>query len=464
MKLVPQSLRGRLLVSLLVPLVMIGVIAIFTSYLEAADIATTASDRVLSASALAIAERVVVTDEGKLDVDIPYAALEMLTSVAQDKVFYRVEGPPGSFITGYEDLPALEPVSTFDGDELLFHDGEYGGEPVRIAVLRRAGSSGLSAIPFEITVAETKLARGQLSDSIIFNAALRLALLIAAAIAIALISVTISIRPLYRLSKSIARRSPSELSRIDDEVPAEVRGLVDTINTFMARLGHSLDALRHFTGNASHQLRTPLTIVRTQLTLAQRAQSPEQAMSALKVGDQAIGLAERILAQLMLLARVDEAASQQAARGNRLNLATIARDVTADAVPAASAVGIDLGFEGEDLVEVQVDATLVGELLGNLIDNSLKYAGRGASVTVKVWKSASEAHLTVEDTGSGIPADMRGDIKLRFQRGRQDRLGAGLGLSIVDEIAALFGGRVELGSGTGGKGLAVDVTFPLPLD
>ncbi len=460
MRLVPQSLRGRLLVSLLVPLVAIGLIALLNSYREAADIAATVSDRVLAGSALAIAERVVVTDTGGLDVDIPYAALEMLTSAAQDKVFYKVEGPPGAFITGYADLPSLTHDPGFDGDELTFIDADYRGEPVRVAVLRRAGSSGLSAIPFEITVAETTLARGQLSDTIILNAALRLALLIAAAVVIALVSVSLSIRPLYRLSESIARRNPSELSQIDDVVPTEVRGLVDTINLFIIRLGTSLEALRHFTGNASHQLRTPLAIVRTQLTLAQRGGDLQQIHQALRDGDQAVVHAERVLAQLMVLARVDEAASQRAVEGERLNLTALARNITAETIPDASRVEIDLGFEGDDAVYLRADAILIGEMLGNLIDNSLKYAGPGTSVTVQVCQAEQHVYLSIEDTGGGIPEALRGDIKRRFQRGRQDRLGAGLGLSIVDEIAALFAGRVDLKDGTNGKGLLVAITFP----
>lgn len=464
MTLVPQSLRGRLLVSLLVPLVAIGLIALANSYREAATIAATVSDRVLAGSALAIAERVVVTDTGALDVDIPYAALEMLTSAAQDKVFYKVEGPPGFFITGYEDLPSLQQYPAQDDDELHFVDAEYRGEPVRVAVLRRAGSSGLSAIPFEITVAETTLARGQLSDSIILNAALRLALLIAAAVVIALVSVSVSIRPLYRLSESIARRNPSELSSIDDIVPTEVRGLVDTINLFMGRLGTSLDALRHFTGNASHQLRTPLAIVRTQLTLAQRADSSDQIQAALRDGDQAVVHAERVLAQLMVLARIDEAASQQASQGERFDLTELARNITAENIPKASQVLIDLGFEGDDAVEVSADAILVGEMLGNLIDNCLKYSGPGTSVTVRVWQNIQQSYLSVEDTGGGVPEQLRADLKRRFQRGRQDRLGAGLGLSIVDEIAALFDGRVELNTGANGNGLLVTIAFPRPQD
>lgn len=461
MRLLPSSVRGRLLVSLLLPLLAIGVIALFNSYREASAIATSVSDRVLAGSALSIAERVVVTEEGGLDVDIPYAALEMLTSAAQDNVFYRIEGPPGTFITGYKDLPQVADDDDVASEEVDFADREYRGAAVRVAVLRRAGSSGLSAIPFEVTVAETTLARGLLADSILFNAALRLGLLIAAAVVIALVSVSLSIRPLYRLSESIARRSPSELSRIDDVVPNEVRGLVDTINRFMARLGTSLDALRHFTGNASHQLRTPLAIVRTQLALARRAETLQQARAALDEGDQAVVHAERIVAQLMWLARVDEAASQ-VRDAALVDVAAISRNLTAEMIPRANQVGIDLGYEGEERLMVSIDPTLVGELMRNLIDNALKYSGTGSSVTVRVSTIGDRGVMAVEDTGPGIPEGQQRDLRRRFLRGQKDGTGSGLGLAIVEEIATLFGGALRLETAPGGKGVLAIVEVPLP--
>lgn len=101
------SLRRRLLGWLLISTVVIGVIALMDTYREAVTTANVVSDRVLAGSALAIAERVVVAEDGSLEVDIPYVALEMLTSAAQDRVFYRVDGPPGQFITGYQTLPSL---------------------------------------------------------------------------------------------------------------------------------------------------------------------------------------------------------------------------------------------------------------------------------------------------------------------------------------------------------------------
>ena len=101
------SLRGRLLLGLLVPLMLIGLLALYDGYRAARTTADEVSDRVLAGSALAIAERVFVNEEGDLEADIPYVALQMLTSSEDDRVFYRIEDGDGEFVTGYRQ-PSFE--------------------------------------------------------------------------------------------------------------------------------------------------------------------------------------------------------------------------------------------------------------------------------------------------------------------------------------------------------------------
>ena len=118
----PYSLRRRLLLWLLLATAVLGVMAMLDTWREALRTAQSVSDRVLVGSALAIAERVTVDQSGGLEVDIPYSSLEMLTSTAQDQVFYRVDGPVGSFLTGYSDLA----VSSAPAGGVAFADGVYG--------------------------------------------------------------------------------------------------------------------------------------------------------------------------------------------------------------------------------------------------------------------------------------------------------------------------------------------------
>lgn len=458
MRTVVYSLRRRLLGWLLISTAVIGVIALMDTYREAVKTANVVSDRVLAGSALAIAERVVVAEDGTLQVDIPYVALEMLTSAAQDRVFYRVDGPPGAFITGYQTLPSLPEVA---GQSTSFADAVFRGEPIRLAVLRRSASTGVNSVPFVVTVAETTIARRQLTQTILLHSALRLGLMIAGAALIVWVAVTFSLRPLYRLGDAIAERSPDDLHPIGERVPSEVQGLVDTVNSFMVRLQSALDALRHFTGNASHQLRTPLAIIRTQLALARRSATVEEARAAALKADEAVANAERILAQLLLMAKIDAAAKEEARGSERIELARLARSVTAEHVPAAGEVGIDLGFAGEEEHWIRAEPLLVAELLKNLIGNALLYAGRGAEVTVRVSGQEDEVALEVEDNGPGIRPELREAVLKRFRRGGNEAPGTGLGLPIVEEIAALYGGTMRLEDGDGGRGLRVTVTFPV---
>ncbi|GAA4127776.1 sensor histidine kinase N-terminal domain-containing protein [Aminobacter aganoensis] len=450
------SLRRRLLLWLLVPLVALGLVALADTYNEAVDTANAVSDRVLAGSALAIAERVVVAEDGALEVDIPYVALEMLTSAAQDRVFYRVDGPDG-FITGYQTLPLIEGL---EQEESGYTDASFRGEPIRLTSLSRAASTGASSIPFVVTVAETTIARTHLAQTILLRSALRLAILIGSAAAIVWLAVTFSLGPLYRLRDAIAERNPDDLHPIEQSVPKEVRGLVDTVNSFMGRLGSALGAMRHFTGNASHQLRTPLTIIRTQLALASRAHSLEEARQAARIGDEAVAHAERVIAQLLLLAKVDEAASDRLKNLGAVDLTALARQLTSDRVTQAHAAGIDLGFEGEHALLVRGEPMLLSEMIRNLIENVLAYAGQGSEATVKVLEQGTDVLLEVEDTGPGIPASELESVRQRFVRGREgDKPGAGLGLPIVEEIASLFGGQLALSTGADGRGLRVRVVF-----
>lgn len=452
----PFSLRRRLLAWLLVATAVLGTAALIDTRHEAQRMANALADRVLAGSALVIAERASLDDDSRIAIDIPYGALEMLSSAAQDRVFYRVDGPPGHVVTGYPDLPLAQ---ARPGGDPAFADGEFRGEAVRVASLARAASTGIDEVPFVVTVAETTNARRELTRAILMRSALRLVLMIGGAALIVWIAVSVSLRPLYRLGEEIAARSPDDLSPIRTPVPSEVRGLVGTVNSFMRRLESALDGMRNFTGNAGHQLRTPLAVVRTQLALAGRSGTLEGAQEAARKGDAAVAHAERILAQLLLLARVD--AEGGAGRGALLDLAALARDLTADHIPAAAEAGIDLGFEGEGPLPVRAEPLLMGEALSNLISNALLHAGRAAVVTVRVRRDGADALVEVEDNGPGIPSDARAAAISRFARGDTAGPGMGLGLPIVEEISGLFGGRMALCDGAGGRGLLVRLSFPV---
>lgn len=460
------SLRRRLLLWLLIPLCTIGVIALADAYRSARQTANEIFDRVLTGSALAIAERVFVNEDGDLDVDIPYVALDMLTSAAQDRVFYRLEGANASFVTGYEKLVLPEPTSR-TSDRFSYSDSVFRGAPIRIASYSGVASTSDAPISFRIAVAETTNARNRLTTELLVRTAIRQALLIGAAAIIVWIAVTRALIPFRRLGEAIDRRSPDDLRPILHHVPAEVSGLVGTINSFMHRLDDALSALRHFTANASHQIRTPLAIIRTHLALAHRAETPEDTKAALNACDRAIVEAERTLSQLLLLARIDEASSQALAE-QQASLSDIAKYVVEANIIRAAEAGFDLGFEGVGTIACKGDEVLLHELISNLVDNAIKHGTHGDTITVRVEQNEGRPVLQVEDNGSGIPPEFQEEAFRRFSgndqsaangNGKIRDLNSGLGLSIVAEITHLFHGSISLKSGDAGSGLLVDVTL-----
>ena len=444
---------------LLGPLCILGAFALIDAYYSARQTANEVFDRVLAGSALAMAERVFVNEKSKLDVDIPYVALEMLTSAAHDRVFYRIDGPNGVFITGYKNLSL--PTQTDTPQRIMYLDEHFRGAPIRIAILNGVASTGEYSISYRVAIAETTNARDALTQKIIIRTALRLALLILSAVIIVWIAVARSLIPLKRLEEAIGRRSSDDLREIHHYVPVEVDGLVKTINQFMKRLDNALTALKKFSGYASHQIRTPLTIIKTQLALARRSNTLDGALAAINICDEAVSEAERTLSQLLLLARIDGEASKDLTK-SKSNLTQIAMKVCEAYVIEAANAGFDLGFEGKNEIECRGDPVLLRELLRNLIDNAIKHAADGSQITVSVKTDHEFAILQVEDDGVGMTENqknlMLNGITPTNDIGDRD---TGLGLPIVFEIARLFSGTVELSSPADNTGMIIRVKFIL---
>ncbi|MEP4343903.1 MAG: sensor histidine kinase N-terminal domain-containing protein, partial [Lentilitoribacter sp.] len=221
------SLRQRLLVWLLLPLLIIGIISLIDAYNSARLTADEISDRVLAGSALAIAERIFVNDDGDLDVDIPYVALEMLTSAEDDRVFYKIEGEAGDFITGYRNLNLPQSVDRSENN-LKFSDAEFRNFPIRIAVLEGAASSSQSSLGYRLAIAETTNGRNKMAQDILIRSAIRQGFLILTAAIAVWFAVTRALRPLYTVRDAIGRRSSDDLRPILHAVPNEIKGLVTT--------------------------------------------------------------------------------------------------------------------------------------------------------------------------------------------------------------------------------------------
>jgi two-component system sensor histidine kinase TctE len=452
------SLRRRLLAWLVLATLAIGVLALVDTRAEALRTARDVSDRVLAGSALAIGNGVSVDAEGGLSVAIPFSALEMLSSPAQDQVFYRVDGPSG-LLTGYDDL---RPAPIPDGAESGFADDLLRGTAIRKASVLREVTSGEGLFPVVVTVAESTRARENLAQSILARSALRIAVLIAGAAGVTWLATTMALRPMDRLSRAIADRAPHDLSPVEARAPGELQPVLRALNGFLLRLQKAVAALQNFAGNANHQIRTPLTVARTQLAVARREAGGGASSEALAKADAALVRTERVLEQLLLLARVQATGLRPGALPT--NVAAVARGVVEDLLPLAIRQGMDLGYDGPALVMAPSEEVLLGEMLRNLAGNALAHCPAGTAVTVRVEPLPAHVRLRVTDNGPALDDEaferLRGRLTAPEPDGRIRSGTRGLGLFIVKEIAQTLNTGLAVARGEGGAGLEITLDLP----
>lgn len=453
-----ESLRLQLLLWLLVPLLVLLSINAWFSNRAAVATANQSFDHLLTASAEAIAENVELLD-GEIRVDLPYAALQLLESNLQERIFYRVIGPDGKTLTGYDDLPQPS-VLPRTGDDAVFYAARYREETIHLVALKKLIYGTVPAAQVVVVVAETGEARDALSQQILVESLVRQAALIVAAAALVWFGLARGLTPLGRLREGLVARSPSDLRPIDPSgVQTEVRPLIEALNVHTARIERLLLSRQRLITDASHQMRTPLAEMRTHIEYSLRQDQAELTrQTLLDVHDDLARLA-RLIAQMLLLERADPDVLQDHRMGG-VDLAALARTTTLDFVPAARAKRIDLSFD-EPIGAARVLGTeaLLRELIGNLLDNAIIYGHDGGAVAVHVI-AGDEVVLVVEDDGPGIPPAERERVFERFYRGPDAALGgSGLGLSIVRDICASHHARIELRSTTESRGLSVRVTF-----
>ncbi len=452
------TLRRQLLRSLLAPIILAFVISSVVSYYFAISFATLAYDNALLDSVLDIGRQANFR-QGQLHVDLPRAALDMLESDKDDRIYYLVTDATGKFIAGHRGLP-LPPGTAIPGKP-VYYDGNYLGNPVRIAALYALLPGVPEHEPALIQVAETLNKRRTLANEIQLGMLLPELLLIVAIGLLVWFGVERGLRPLSALQKEISSRSHRDLSPLPDQnPPAEVRALVQAMNELLARLSAALSSQRRFVADAAHQLRTPLAGLKTQTELALRQTEFGEVRRTLQYLNTATGQTTHLVNQLLSLARAEPGAHRIQV-SQCIDLNEMVRETTTEWVPRALERNIDLGFENAgSAAMIEGDALLLKEMLRNLLDNAISYTQCGGRVTARVATERDKVLMSVEDNGPGIPVAERERVFERFHRVLGSGVeGCGLGLAIVREIALSHNAYTQLGAGTTGIGTVVSVIF-----
>ena len=272
------------------------------------------------------------------------------------------------------------------------------------------------------------------------------------------------LRPLDRMSRAVAKRRPDAMAPLAGRVPEELRPLAESLNALLARLDEALSAQRRFTADAAHELRTPLAALKLQVGLARRAHDDAQRADALGELESGVDRASHLVEQLLTMARLEPESPDW--RNEAVDLAALAKEAIVARASLAGEQRIDLGLTGASSASVRGDPAMLAMMIGNLLDNALRYTPAGGRIDVSIDAADDAARLSVIDTGPGIPPADRERVFERFYRGRMEDAGqgtgSGLGLSIVRRIANAHGATVALGEGPDGRGLAVDVRFLSP--
>ncbi len=427
-----KSLRRRLLVALWVAVCIVGALSAGIAYLQVSQQAKGLLDNQLQQVAQLVAgrgspgERAAVNEDSDIEVGT-----------------WQRDGT-----LQYASSPLLQrPRATAPG----FSDVILGAEPYRLY----AAQVG----ELHVEVAQPADARDDQAEAAVLSALLPILLLMPVlAIVIALVIRSL-LQPVRELAAAVARRDPFAAAPLEARrLPSEVAPLVEEINKLLARQREAAQRERTFIADAAHALRTPLAALQLQADVLEGSTDPAERATRLAELRAGIQRAARLSGQLLELAQTE---SDQPLAATAVDLDAALQDVHALYDPAASMASIDLTLEAHSQAQVPTDARRLLLIVGNLLDNALRYTPAHGHIEVHALRSGAMATVEVRDQGPGIPDAEIPHVFERFRRTPEDhRAGSGLGLATVQSLVRQLGGSVSLHNRADGAGLVARVCLP----
>ena len=440
-----RSLRRQLLAGILIPMVLIVAFNTWSLYRQALAALNTAYDRTLLASAKSLGESLDVRGEGdaaRLQANVPSAALEAFEADLQSRMAYRISTRQGVLLSGYDDLPMWHgqiPMQPPYAALVDFYDGQFRGEPVRMAVLLQPVASTTGRDVAVVQVAETLEIRHALARQILWDTLARQAALIALIAATVIVVVQRATRPVRALSHELQARPDDDLRPIAaPDAPRELQPLIAATNEHMRRQSELLAQQQRFVRDASHQLRTPLAVLKAQVQSARRGDvAPPEALAEI---EHTVDRATQLANQMLALAKV--AQLQQQADVAPAQFDEVVRAVALDVAPLIAGKGLDFDLQTEP-VTLRAHDWMLRELTRNLLHNAIRHTPAGGLLAITLVRAGDQARLTVADGGHGIAPKLAERLFQPFSAGAGGT-GSGLGLAICHEIVQTLGGRIQL--------------------
>ena len=440
-----RSLRRQLLAGILIPLVLIVAFNTWSLYRQALAALNTAYDRTLLASAKSLGESLDVRGEGdaaRLQANVPSAALEAFEADLQSRMAYRISTRQGVLLSGYDDLPMWHgqiPMQPPYAALVDFYDGQFRGEPVRMAVLLQPVASTTGRDVAVVQVAETLEIRHALARQILWDTLARQAALIALIAATVIVVVQRATRPVRALSHELQARPDDDLRPIAaPDAPRELQPLIAATNEHMRRQSDLLAQQQRFVRDASHQLRTPLAVLKAQVQSARRGDvAPPESLAEI---EHTVYRATHLANQMLALAKV--AQLQQQADVAPAQFDEVVRAVALDVAPLIAGKGLDFDLQTEPIT-LRARDWMLRELTRNLLHNAIRHTPAGGLLAITLARAGGQARLTVADGGPGVAPELAERLFQPFSAGAGGT-GSGLGLAICHEIVQTLGGRIQL--------------------
>lgn len=451
------SLRTRLVFWLIVPVAALMTMDTVGLYRRALATLNSAYDRSLLGSARMIGDLLEIKGNKLVSV-VPYTVIEFYEADNRSRLLYRIQGFKGEHVAGYEDLPEDPlglPPRAIHPTPVTFFDALYEGEPIRVATLYQPVASSDDRGLAKVQVAEPLAlrqakARDLLAETIIWQLAY-----LVATIVVTWVVVSGFLKPLGRLEQTLLQRSQDELAPIDLPDVRELRPVVSALNEVMARLGRLVDHQRSFIRDASHQLKTPLAVMKIQLQLAQRGSSVEQRFldELSRTTDRAINVSTQLLA----LAKIEQVRGQ--ASSAPVDVAAVARQVAVTLSPLISAGALQFELSGDSPV-IEAHEWMIEQLFLNLLSNAIRHTPPQGSLGIHI-SCKDTAAIRVWNLGSSISPVIAERLFEPFATTDAFN-GTGLGLTICQEIVRWYGGSIALGEFRGREGVGVQALICLP--
>jgi two-component system sensor histidine kinase TctE len=436
-----RSVKSRLLAWIIVPITAFILIDTFVLYHGALDAANTAYDRMLVTTAYSIGDALRVDERG-LRLPVSYAALEVYEPDYSTRMIYAIRAPDGQFLSGDGDLdPYLPKLAKLPATPALLHiyESHYGSARVRVAAVFQPLAANGKYPGVVIQIAELMENRTSVALGLLRGTLLRQAILLLVVVLATLLAVSGALRPLLALKQQLDLRGDTDLAPlVDDSSTPELGQVVAALNTLMGRVRRLLGLQQRFVSDASHQLRTPLAVLKAQVQSGLRGDAPPMTVLAeiAVTAERAVNLADKMLS----LAKVGQLRDR--GRQEPCNIALIAQDVAIELSPLISGKNIDFSMDGGGS-SVLGHPWMISELISNLAHNAIRHTPHDGRMGIRIAEEGSLLVLTVWDTGDGLAGDIRDRLFEPFAA-THDSKGCGLGLTICAEIANSMGATLSL--------------------